>query len=294
MYDINNNIHLVYTKGDKKMDMNEIYIEKYVGEKEYSKFEGRWKFCRKAYGFGFNPFALLFGPLYLFYKKMYREGAAFLAVMVVVSAVVGTAAGVFAIGFDPKGFVMEERFFKKDFSYLELSPGEVYAALTAAPLDPDMGSDDFVRFYGDREISVQQKTDFMLFTMPLAYYSVSYFHINSLPAFVFWAARVITNLLICFVLSLRFDSLYYKKVSGLVEKQLQRIKPSASESKRQAIIKKFSGESHYHPLYILLGLLVMSVIYLLPMSSGGIIYMAVPLALFPIILAADNIFCETA
>lgn len=45
------------------MDMNEIYIEKYVGEKEYSKFEDRWKFCRKAHGFGFNPFAFLFGLL---------------------------------------------------------------------------------------------------------------------------------------------------------------------------------------------------------------------------------------
>lgn len=27
------------------MDMNEIYLEKYVGEKEYGKFEDRWKFC---------------------------------------------------------------------------------------------------------------------------------------------------------------------------------------------------------------------------------------------------------
>lgn len=276
------------------MDINEIYIEKYVGEKEYSKFEDRWKFCRKAHGFGFNPFAFLFGPLYLFYKRMYREGAALLALMAAAGTIIGILAGIVFMGFDPKGFVMEERFFKKDFSYFELTPKEVYAALTAAPLDPDMGSEEFVRFYVDMNVSVEQKTDFMLFTMPLAYYSVSYFDINSFPAFVFWAVRIIISLLVCFGLSLRFDSLYYKKVRGLVEKQLQGIKPTASEPKRQAIIKKFSGKSRYHPLYILLGLLVMTVIYPLPMSSGGIIYMAVPLVLFPIVLAADNIFCETA
>ncbi|MDE7295376.1 MAG: DUF2628 domain-containing protein, partial [Oscillospiraceae bacterium] len=196
--------------------MNEIYIEKYVGEKEYSKFEDRWKLCRKAHGFGFNIFALLFGPLYLFYKKMYREGAAFLAAMMIASTVVGAAAGVFAMGFDTDAYTgrkdangvnISGTAFKRNFSYFELTPEDIILELADAPIY--VGQEYSICAYGRSSIDISQLTLFELLMMPLLDRDF-YYGIDSFPAFVLWAARIITNIFLCFLLALRFDFIYYK------------------------------------------------------------------------------------
>ena len=268
------------------MDMNEIYLEKYVGAKEYSKFENRWKFCRKAHGFGFNPFAFLFGPLYLFYKKMYREGAAFLAVMAVVSTIVGAAAGIFAMGLDTDTFF--ETSFKENFSYFELTPEDIILELADAPVY--VGQEYSICVYGRSSIDISQLTVFELLMMPLLD-SDFYYGIDSFPAFVFWAARMITNIFLCFLLALRFDFIYYKRVKGLAARQLAGIKEGASEGVRQSILERSRGEVPCHPLYIFMGMTVFGVLYPLPLpfllaACVG----AFGLLMFPVISAADYIF----
>ena len=275
------------------MDMNEIYLEKYIGEKEYSKFEDRWKFCRKAHGFGFNPFAFLFGPLYLFYKKMYREGAALLAVMAIASAVVGTAAGIFAMGLDTDAFIgrkdangvnVSGTVFKEGFSYFELTPWEIAETLAEHPVY--VGQE----YYRCRNIDISQLTVYEQIMLPLLN-SKYYYLIDSFPAFVFWAARIITNIFLCFLLALRFDFIYYKRLMGLAAKQLAGIKEGAAESARQKILEKASAEIPCHSMYILMGLTVFGVLYPMPLpifeaACAG----AFGLMMFPFISVADYIF----
>ncbi len=279
------------------MDMNEIYLEKYMGEKEYRKFESRWRFCRKAHGFGFNPFALLFGPLYLFYKKMYREGAAFLAVMMIASAVVGAAAGVVAMGFetdvytgrrDANGVYVSGTAFKEDFTYFEFTPEEIIVKLTADPVY--VGEKDTACSWPSGQIGYLPSSVIEYFTLPLTSHRF-YYGIGSFPAFVCWAARIIANVILCLLLAVRFDMLYYKKVSGLAAGQLSKIKKSASAGAREKILKKAHGEIPCHPLYILMGLTFFGVLYPLPLpffeaACGG----AFGLLMFPVISAADYIF----
>ncbi|MDE6592110.1 MAG: DUF2628 domain-containing protein [Oscillospiraceae bacterium] len=272
------------------MDMNEIYIEKYIGEKEYSKFEDRWKFCCKAHGFGFNPFAFLFGPLYLFYKKMYREGAAFLAVMVVVSAVAGTAAGIFAMGLDADTF--RGTSFKKNFSYLELTPGEIIGELTADPVY--VGGEQVMCTwpYGRRDSYLPSMSVMEYFTLPLTSHRFHY-GIDSFSAFVCWAARIITNVILCLLLAVRFDMLYYKKVSDLAARQLSGIKEGASDGARKNILKRAYGERPCHPLYIFMGLAFFGILYPLPLPFFETACVsAFGLMMFPVISAADYIFGE--
>ena len=275
------------------MDMNEIYLEKYVGEKEYSKFEDRWKFCRKAHGFGFTPFAFLFGPLYLFYKKMYREGVALLAVMVIASAVVGTAAGIFAMGLDTDAYIgrtdtrgnkIYETAFKEDFSYFELTPREIAETLAEHPVY--VGQE----YYRCRNIDISQLTVFEQVMLPLLS-SDFYYVIDSFPAFVFWAARIITNIFLCLLLALRFDLIYYKRAVSLVARQLAGIKENAAEGVRQSILERSRGEVPCHPLYILMGLTVFGVLYPMPLPIFEAACVgAFGLLMFPVISAADYIF----
>lgn len=276
------------------MDMNEIYIEKYVGEKEYSKFEDRWKFCRKAHGFGFNPFALLFGPLYLFYKKMYREGVAFMAVMAIVSAIAGAAVGVVAMGLDTNVYIgrkdengnkVYETVFKEGFSYFELTPQEIAAALTASPVgvkQPEVGS------YWYKDISGMWAAEILMLPLNSGRYRYA---IASVPAFVFWAARIITNIFLCFLLALRFDFIYYKRAASLAARQLAGIKEGAAEAARQNILERSRGEVPCHPLYIFMGMAVFGVLYPMPWpffeaACAG----ALGLLMFPFISVADYIF----
>ncbi|MDE6592109.1 MAG: DUF2628 domain-containing protein [Oscillospiraceae bacterium] len=279
------------------MDMNEIYLEKYVGKKEYRKFKDRWKFCRKTHGFGFNPFAFLFGPLYLFYKKMYREGAAFLAVMAIASAVVGTAAGIFAMGLDTdayngrkdtNGNKVYGTAFKEDFSYFELTPWEVAEALAEPPVS--VSQREQICVYGRGSVDISQMTVFEWCMMPL-FDSDFFYDIDSFPAFVFWAARIITNIFLCLLLALRFDFIYYKRITRLAAKQLAGIKESAAEGVRQSILERSRVEAPCHPLYIFMGLTVFGVLYPLPLpfllaACAG----AFGLLMFPVISAADYIF----
>ena len=270
------------------MDMNEIYLEKYVGEREYSRFESRWKACRKR-GFGFNPFAFILGPVYLFYKKMYREGAAFLALMLISSLVIGTAAGIFAMGLDTSGFVtFRGAEFKEDFSYFDLTPGEIFDELTAAPVY--VGETETLCVYGQTNISFSQMTLLEAFAMPLLDRSF-YYGIESFPAFVFWAARIITNVVLCLLLAIRFDVMYYRKMSDLAAGQLSGIKESAPESSRLKVMERAYGEKPCHPLYVLMALTFLGVLYPLPLPFFPAVFKgAAGLLLFPVISAADYIF----
>lgn len=270
------------------MDMNEIYLEKYVGEREYSRFESRWKACRKR-GFGFNPFALIFGPVYLFYKKMYREGAAFLALMLTASFVIGTAAGIFAMGFDTSGFAsFDGAEFKEDFSYFDLTPGEIFGELTAPPVQ--VGQEMSMCVYGRRENLLAGLTETEALIMPLLDRDCSYV-IDSFPAYVFWKTRLITNVVLCLLLALRFDVIYYRKMSGLAAGQLSGIKEGAPEGSRLKVMERAYGEKPCHSLYILMAICFFGILYPLPLPlfltfSRG----ARGLLLFPVISAADYIF----
>ena len=268
------------------MDMNEIYLEKYIGEREYSRFAHRWKACRK-WGFGFSFLALIFGPLYLFHKKMYREGAAFMVLMLTVSLIAGTAAGIFAMGYDgPKypGHGREPEP-KRGFSYSELTPGEIYSELTAPPV--------YVAVYWDRRTFSSDLTvsgSPLTVIMPLVDRHF-YYVIDSFPAYVFWKTRLITNVVLCLLLALRFDVIYYRKMSGLAAGQLSGIKEGAPEGSRLKVMERAYGEKPCHPLYVLMALTFLGVLYPLPLPFFPAVFKgAAGLLLFPVISAADYIF----
>lgn len=271
------------------MDMSEIYLEKYMGAREYSRFENRFKACRKR-GFGFDPFAFILGPVYLFYKKMYREGAAFLVLMLTVSTVLGTAAGIFAMGLDTSGYAMYDYglVFKDGFSYFDLTPGEIFGELTAAPVY--VGETETLCVYGRSNASFSQMTILEMLAMPLFDRSF-YYGIESLPAFAFWAGRIITNVILCLLLNFRFDVIYYRKMSGLAARQLSGVREGAPECSRLEIMERACGEKPCHPLYVLMGLCFFGVLFPLPLPFlETVCKAALGLLMFPVVSAADYIF----
>ncbi|MDE7294281.1 MAG: hypothetical protein K2N72_07640, partial [Oscillospiraceae bacterium] len=106
-----------------------------------------------------------------------------------------------------------------------------------------------------------------------------------------WAARIITNIFLCFLLALRFDFIYYKRLMGLAAKQLAGIKEGAAEAARQKILEKASAEFPCHPLYILMGLAFFGVVYPMPLPVFEAACVgAFGLMMFPFISVVDYIF----
>ena len=200
------------------------YIEAYLGEREAERCIPEWSKLEKRHWISFNPAAWLFSFLWLFYKKMHREFAVFLAVFLILPVIVGGIAGISK---------MEG----------EISPKAVYSELRRIPITID--DRQSVCVYG-RYSEYEKMTVpwYLLMISPAVYSDMYYFRINSVPAFYFGLFRVLTMVALNIFLGVYGNRLYFRSVRGRIFRQLADMSTD-EENSRLRILEKSGRENAF-------------------------------------------------
>ena len=225
------------------------YIEAYLGEREAERCIPEWSKLEKRHWISFNPAAWLFSFLWLFYKKMHREFAVFLAAFLILPVIVGGVAGISK---------MEG----------EISPKAVYSELRRIPITIDDRQSACV--YG-RYSEYEKMTApwYLLMISPALYSDMYYFRINSEPAFYFGLFRVLTMLVLNIFLGVYGNRLYFRSVRGRIFRQLADMS-TGEESSRLRILEKSGRENAFKVQQMKLAPLFALVCVILPFFYDAI------------------------
>ena len=200
------------------------YIEAYLGEKEAERCIHKWRGLEKRHWLSFNPAAWLLSFLWLFYKKMHREFAVFLAAFLILPVIVGGIAGISKMEGD-------------------ISPKAVYLELRRIPITID--DRQSVCVYGRYSEYLKMTAPwYLLMISPALDHDSYYFSINSEPAFYYGLFRVMTMLALNIFLGVYGNRLYFRSVRGRILRQLADMSTD-EESSRLRILEKSGRENAF-------------------------------------------------
>ena len=217
--------------GETTCGLKNSYIEAYLGEKEAERCIQEWSKLEKRHWISFNPAAWLFSFLWLFYKKMHREFAVFLAAFLILPVIVGGIAGISKMEGDitPKAVYSELR-------RIPVSIWREYHTHEYAALHTLKSCHNPAKYMPWYEVMLTPLTD--------GRYS---FEINSEPAFYYGLFRILTVFAVNLVCGFSFNYLYMKSVRRSIIKQLSKIKTDSADV-REKILRK-AAEEYSVPLY---------------------------------------------